>query len=196
MSDPADPILRDIPDRIETARLLLRAPRMDDGPAMYAAIEAAREHLRPWMMWAATDEPEAVVIANTRRAAARFVTRERLRFLMFLADGTTLIGSSGLNPDWAAGSFEIGYWVRPEYEGRGYVSETVRALVAFAFTQLDAARVEIMCHAHNVRSAAVAQCCGFTLEARMRYASRDPQGALRDDLVYGLLRAEWEGLHA
>lgn len=195
MTAPLTPILRDVSDHIETARLRLRAPRFGDGPAVYAAIEAARDHLRPWMAWAAADEPEAQVIANTRQAAVRFATRERLRFLIFLADGETLIGSSGLKPDWDAGSFEIGYWVRPEDEGQGYVSETVRALAGFAFTHLDAARVEIMCHAHNTHSAAVAARCGFTLECRMRHASRDPQGKLRDDLVYGLLRDEWTAQH-
>src|SRR5262249_23649796 len=83
--------------------------------------------------------------------------------------------------------FEIGYWVRRTREGQGYVSEAVRGLARFALRTLGAQRVEIHCSHRNERSQRVAERCGFTLDARLRNQAREPDGTLRDTLVYSLV---------
>ena len=60
--------------------------------------------------------------------------------------------------------FEIGYWCRRGETGKGYVSEGVAALAELALGRLGGARVEIRCDDLNLRSAAVAERCGFALE--------------------------------
>jgi RimJ/RimL family protein N-acetyltransferase len=197
MSIPDDPILFDFPDSIETERLVLRAPRPGDGPALNEAVCASLEHLRPWMPWASAapsiEESESLV----RQGAARWLRREDL-WLMIIrkADGLWLGGTGLHRIRWDVPRFEIGYWVRPEAEGKGYVSETVHALTGFAFDTLQAARIEIRCDALNTRSAAVAKRCGYTLEGCLRSYSRSTTGELRDDLIFAMLRADWQAAPA
>ncbi|MGH2900558.1 MAG: GNAT family N-acetyltransferase, partial [Solirubrobacteraceae bacterium] len=97
-------------------------------------------------------------------------------------------GGTGLHRmNWAVPQFEIGYWVRRTHEGQGYVSESVRALSRFALATLAAQRVEIHCSHRNARSQRVAERCGFVLEARLRNHLREPDGELRDTMIYSLV---------
>ncbi|UPK45542.1 GNAT family N-acetyltransferase [Paenibacillus pabuli] len=62
-------------------------------------------------------------------------------------------------------SWEIGFAVLPEYEGKGYGSEATSLLLQFAFQKLQAHKVVGMCNSQNVRSAALMQHVGMTQEA-------------------------------
>ena len=89
--------------------------------------------------------------------------------LLFLKGTGTLVGSSGLHRiDWEVPKFEIGYWCRTGFTGRGYVTEAVRGISAFAFDVLGARRVEIRCDSRNLPSARGAERAGFRLEGELR----------------------------
>src|SRR5439155_26392661 len=107
------------------------------------------------------------------------------------ADGQ-LLGGAGLHPrDWAARGFEIGYWLRPDATGQGYTREAAAALTRLGFDTLEAERVVIRCDAENTRSARVAESLGYALEGRLRHDARTPAGALRDTLLFSMIRAEY-----
>jgi RimJ/RimL family protein N-acetyltransferase len=96
-----------------------------------------------------------------------------------------LLGSVAMHPtDWRIPSFEVGYWIGAPYEGRGYVSEAVRMVTELAFDHLGAQRVAIRCDAANERSAAVARRCGYICEGTFRSDHREPDGRLRDTMVF------------
>ncbi len=183
----SDPILIEVPEKIETERLLLLAPRAGVGPALNEAIHETAEQLQRWMPWAQTlptvDETEAVV----RRQLAAFVLREDLPYQIYSREpqGRRLLGAMGLHRfDWAARRFEIGYWLRRSSEGQGLMSEAVNGLVAMAFVQLRARRLEIRCDERNARSRAVAERCGFQLESVMQAQAVDVAGEPRNTCVY------------
>lgn len=85
---------------------------------------------------------------------------------------------------------EIGYWLRPDVEGRGFVSEMVKLMTGFAFAHLKAERIEIRCDAVNTRSAAVPRRLGFKEEALLRASRRNVDGTLSDTLVFAKTRAD------
>jgi len=182
-----DPILIDVPESLETERLLLAAPRPGLGVALSVAITESIGQLQPWMPWAqqapSWEESELVV----RRAQADFILRTNLNYQIYdrAVEGRRLLGGAGLHRiDWEARRFEIGYWVRASAQGQGYVSETVLALTQMAFEQLRARRVEIRMDDVNVRSRAVAERCGFELEGILRQDSLSPSGEPRSTCVY------------
>lgn len=182
-----DPVLIEVPEKIETQRLLLLAPRAGVGPALNEAIVETQEQLKRWMPWAqqlpTIDDTEAVV----RRQIAAFVLREDLPFQIYSreAQGRRLLGAMGLHRfDWAARRFEIGYWLRRSAQGQGFISEAVGGLAEMAFTQLRARRLEIRCDEANARSRAVAERCGFALESVMQSQAVNPAGELRNTCVY------------
>jgi RimJ/RimL family protein N-acetyltransferase len=129
--------------------------------------------------------------------AARFAQRSDLPMFVFAraTDGSTgrLIGGTGLHRfDWQVPRFEVGYWVRRSEQGRGLISEAVQTLVRFAFDALQARRVEIRMSSTNLRSRAVAERCGFTLEGVLRQDSIGVDGAPRDTVVYSRVRGAEE----
>jgi len=184
-----DPLLIDVPSEIRTERLLIRPPRMGDGPAINAAVNESQAELEPWMPWAQEPQTLAASELYARRSAADFLGRQNLNLLLFLRNGRDLVGSSGLHRiDWTVPRFEIGYWCRTSLAGKGYIREAVAALTRLAFTHLGAARVEIRMDALNERSWRVAERCGFVLEGTLQHDSRSPSGELRDTRIYALTR--------
>ena len=186
-----DPLLIDIPEELETERLIVRVARPGDGPAMNAAIAESMAELQPWMPWAKTlptvDESEA----HSRKAHAKFHAREDLTYRGWSKEsGEFLVGSGLHRINWAVPKFEIGYFVRTSMAKRGYVTEVVRAMEALAFETLNAERVEIRCDDANVNSWRVAERCGFNLEGVLRRNSRGTDGSVRDTRVYAKVRAD------
>ena len=194
MSAPQDPVLIDVPERLDGERTLLFAPRAGLGAEMAVVITQSLSHLRPWMPWAQdapTAESSELVV---RRMQADFITRRDLCFQIYArrADGSPgrLLGGTGLHRiDWTLRRFEIGYWIRPEAAGQGHVSEAVRLLTALAFDVLGARRVEIRCDPRNVKSRAVAERCGFELEGVLRNNVLGVDGHARDTCVYARITA-------
>lgn len=187
-----DPLLIEVPERIETERLVLRCLRAGDGPAVNEAVCESLEELRPYMPWAQTppslDESEALC----RRSQARFRLREDLVFAMFERSGGSegrYVGGSGLHRiAWDVRQFEIGYWRRSACRGQGFVTEAVHALARLAFDTLAARRVEVRMDDHNERSWRVAERAGFTLEGTLRNNSLTPHGVPRSTRVYARVR--------
>ena len=83
---------------------------------------------------------------------------------------------------------EIGYWVRKQFAGQGYVTEAVNAVTDFAFRVFEAKRVEIRMDDDNVLSSRVAERCGFELEGILRNERRKLDGSLGNTRVYSKVR--------
>jgi RimJ/RimL family protein N-acetyltransferase len=189
----AEPLLIDVPERIATARLLLRCPRPGDGARLNAAVAESLSALRPWMPWAQSAPTLQDSELQCRRMHARFAAREDLVFFVFERDGDggegAFVGGSGLHRiDWSVPRFEIGYWRRTGCEGRGLITEAVVALSRMAFDTLGACRVEIRMDARNERSVRVAERAGFGLEGVLRRDSVDVAGHARDTRVHARVR--------
>jgi RimJ/RimL family protein N-acetyltransferase len=74
--------------------------------------------------------------------------------------------------------------------GRGLAAHALRALVAFAFTELAIPRLHLFVEPSNVASARTAESAGFCREATLRGWERI-DGEQRDADCYSLLRVEW-----
>ncbi|MFD2763416.1 GNAT family N-acetyltransferase [Micromonospora eburnea] len=109
---------------LTTDRLVLRP-----WPAEEAAVAAAGERCPHW----AADFP-----GEADRMIAGRLTREPERphghYLMIERDTGLAVGGIGLKWPPTAGAVEFGYGVAPSRRCRGYTTEAVRALVAYALT--------------------------------------------------------------
>jgi RimJ/RimL family protein N-acetyltransferase len=180
-----------VPEAIETERLLIRCPKLEDVPAMYAAVRESLPALAPWMPWATPDYSLEGAEENLRGALAKFITRRDLRYHAHDKATGELIVASGLHSiDWKVPKVEIGYWCRTSRTGKGYVAETVRALTKLAFDELGVVRVEIQCDDRNERSYRVAERCGFILEGTLKHDAKAPDGSLCSTRVYALTRVK------
>lgn len=189
------PCLIPVPEEVRGEKVLLRPYREEDAPALWEAIEESRRDLEPWLPWVRSYDRPDVALESVIRHKARWLLREDLTMGIFDPSAGRLLGGTGLHRiDWTTRKFEIGYWLRSSAQGKGYVTDAVRALTRTAFDLLDAARVEIRMDARNERSRRVPERLGFTHEATLRRSMRDGDGHLRDTHVYALIREEYERL--
>lgn len=164
-----NPSLIEFPEEFTTERLLIRKPLPGDGKAVYDAIQASLNELKPWMVWAHTNQSEQDVEANICDSIAKFITREDLRLHLFNKETGEFIGSSGLHRiNWDVPKFEIGYWIDTRHTGRGYITEATEAITEFAFNELNAKRVEIRCDSLNIKSRAIPEKLCFKLEGILK----------------------------
>ena len=85
------------------------------------------------------------------------------------AEHKTFIGAAGLNNlDRTNGKAEIGFWLLPNYWGKGYASEAIGAIVAHAFEAMSLHRLEAHVETENVRSRRTLEKTGFQYEATLR----------------------------
>ncbi len=166
----------------------------EDAAGIFALVCANREHLGQWLPWVESTHEEA----DTRRflEQVRANRAEGRTAAYSLRAGGRLAGLIGLHDiDAANGTAQIGYWLAAEFEGRGWMTRAVRALLDMAFRSLALDRIEIRCAAGNLRSQAIPKRLGFTYEGTLRGGQRLHGGRV-DLRIYGLLREEWERLRA
>ena len=68
---------------------------------------------------------------------------------------------------------KVGYTISPVYQGKGYATEAVAALVDYAFDVLEADVVRAYASADNAASIRVAEKVGLTLMERMEHRNGD-----------------------
>ena len=167
---------------------VLRRHTVDDAAELYAAVDANRDRLDPWMPW--TEQTRSV---EDQRTWLETVTAnpKDLAGCGVYVDGVFAVGI-GLHQDEFGVACEIGYWNVREWEGRGLVTRAVLALMAIAFDELGFHRVFIRAGPGNVRSRAVPERLGFVEEAVLREEARGAAaGGFHDLVVYGMLEDEW-----
>ena len=167
--------------------LELRALSEADAAEVHALVEANRQHLAPWLPWAADQQLEGT--RNYLRTAEQKRGQGEALDCAIVLDGR-IAGCAGfaiIDPHARMGM--IGYWLAREHEGRGMITRAVRALVEHGFGELGLHRAEIRVATDNARSRAVPERLGFTQEGILREA--DNVGDRYVDLVvYGLLATD------
>jgi hypothetical protein len=187
-----NPVLLDIPDHLETDRLVVRAPRPGDGPMVHASILETLEDLRRFpasLPWAIGVQAVENSEEFCRRGAANWLLRADLPMLIFKRGSGEHAGNCGLHRfDWQTRVFEIGWWCRKSCQGQGFITEAAAALTDFAFSRLGARRVWCMGDEENVRSWRVAERLGFVFEGTLKSERCDPDGTRRSMRVYATTR--------
>jgi RimJ/RimL family protein N-acetyltransferase len=86
---------------------------------------------------------------------------------------------------------EIGFVFHPDYGGRGYATEAAEALLSFGFSTFGFHRIFSRCDADNAASYKLMERLGMRREAHFRQNEMF-KGKWGDELVYALLKSEWE----
>lgn len=146
--------------------------------------------LYEWLPWESFESAEATLPFLTRFAEGRGADNRRL-FGLWL-DGTLVGGTLFPTINARAGTAELGVFLAREARGQGVVTQTVEAMIAWAFETRGLRRLEWRCSPGNAASRAIPQRLGFTHEGTLRQVFQ-----VREDLhdleVWSLLRHEWRG---
>jgi ribosomal-protein-serine acetyltransferase len=85
---------------------------------------------------------------------------------------------------------EIGYWLGADFEGKGLMTRGVKALINYAFFEMGLNRLEIRTNINNLKSRAIPERLGFTLEGVLGQEVR-LHGKSQDMALYALLQQDW-----
>ena len=83
-------------------------------------------------------------------------------------------------------SVELGYWLRREKTGQGFMTEAARSVITWAFSRLNTHRVRVAAATDNHASLGVIRRLGFRFEGISREAERC-HGRWLDHAVFALL---------
>lgn len=179
--------------RIETERLVLHGLSPVFAEAFHRTIEANLAHLSRSMHWAVS-EPIERRIETLRGLRAAFDQGRDFPYFIFAKERPEeLVGGTGLHPRVGGRALEIGYWLAKAHVGKGYVQEAAGALTRVAVELHECLRVEIHCDPLNERSASVARRLGYTHDATLRKRLLEPDGTLRDTMIWSILAEEVPG---
>jgi RimJ/RimL family protein N-acetyltransferase len=139
---------------LETERLVLRAPRHEDVKAIAMLPNdrrIAENTARIPFPYRLSDAQDFIDQVNRPGS--------EIAFLITLADGTVM-GACGLafverQPP------ELGYWLGVPHWGKGYATEAVRAVIDYAFTDLDHEAMASSARVTNPGSRRILEKCGF-----------------------------------
>ena len=138
---------------LETKRLALRMPRLEDAKTMVALANdrrIAENTARIPHPYKLADAEGFIGGANKGAADAVF--------LITLHD-RTIIGACGVTA--LDDQAELGYWLGVPYWGKGYATEALHAVIDYAFTDLGHEAVNAGARVTNPASRRVLEKCGF-----------------------------------
>jgi len=160
------------PQPIETERLLLRRSRPEDA----ATISAYRSdpNVNRQQGWERTDLEG--VLADIVEMSGRSPGEPGgwVQFTVEERGGGRIVGDVGLSvADGEPGVIKVGYTIDPAFQGLGYATEAIRALVEYAFETLGAEVVRAHASAENAPSIRVAEKIGMRLVERFEHREGD-----------------------
>ena len=173
-----------LPERWETARLVLRPWREDDAAALYRW--ASDPEIGPAAGWVPhRDEADSLEVL-------RHVLMAENTWAVTIRGSDEPLGSFGVFPtDFSGGGAqpEIGYWLARPYWGQGYIPEAVRAALKLCF-EAGASAVWISHFPKNEKSHRVVEKCGFRYVADEGFACAD--GVTRPARYHVIERKDWK----
>jgi ribosomal-protein-alanine N-acetyltransferase len=86
---------------------------------------------------------------------------------------------------------EIGYMILPEYSGKGYVTEAIKAILDYGFNQINLHSIEAVIDPENYASERVLQKLGFVKEAHI-LENELWEGKFWDTVIYSLLKRNYK----
>lgn len=173
---------------LNTPRLILREFRQSD----FEAVREYENNLETHRFERAIPENAAI---QTQLDNALTWTRENPRihywFAIALPPEDIVRGRLSLSLNIAdIREWEIGWTIHFNYWGKGYATEAVKRVLAFAFGELHAHGVVAFCNVLNTASVRVMSKIGMQQDGRLR-ESRWWNGGWQDEFVYAILDRDW-----
>ena len=166
-----------------TESLLLRQLQDVDAVEIFSALDSQREYFRQWLPF--VDYTRSV---EDSRIFVRSVT-EGSELVFSIRLNGVFIGLIGFKETDIHGRHtEIGYWLKEEFQGHGYMTAATDRLVRFAMDEQGIGEVFIKCAVGNGRSRRIPLRLGFEFRHIERNGEQLSDGSFRDVEVFSVRR--------
>ena len=185
--------------RLETERLIIRPWQESDRQVFHRLNR--EDEIMEFFPFRRTPEQADVVMDKLNSMIAEhgfgFTALERKK------EGDCIgfcgLSRTDLEPFFPDGSVEIGWRLLPETWGKGYVTESARRLLAFAFEELKLAEVVSFAVHNNHRSLAVMQRIGMQRDPARDFdhpGVPDTHTDMKRHVTYAISRRQWQEMTA
>jgi RimJ/RimL family protein N-acetyltransferase len=138
---------------LETERLILRAPRLDDAKAVARLANdrrIAENTARIPHPYRLADAEDFIAEVNTGNSKVAYV----------ITSGGDLVGWCGL-AELRGPALDLSYWIGAPFRGNSYATEAARTLIDHAFTNLGHETIQARARVTNSASRCVLEKCAF-----------------------------------
>ena len=174
---------------LETERLLLRRVSKSDANEVME-LRGNPETMKFVPRPLVTNREEA--LAHIAMIEEKIVNNIGINWAITLKGNPKLIGIIGhyrIQPE--NHRCEIGYMILPEYNGKGIVTEAIKALLIYGFYDLQMHSIEAVIDPENHASERVLQKNGFVKEAHF-IENEYYNGKFYDSVIYSLLKRNFK----
>lgn len=131
-------------------------------PALFAQIDRHREYLNQYVQWARFTQSPKDTQDFLQRCEQGIAEGKTFVWTIFYQQQA--VGTISFNApiDWQNRTVYFGYWLSPEAQGKGIVSQAIEVLIQATKQNFD--HYILKCAVHNHKSNNVAKRCGFQFE--------------------------------
>ena len=182
-------ILIDVPEKLETERLILRCPALGDGSKYLDFASECFNETKQWFgPWAGETPNQSQCEALVRTLQIDFIRRAELNYFVFLKGSDEIMGRAFVSKlDWKVRKGMLGYWTRTSRHREGLGYEVLQALKRLIFDSLHFRRLDALIDPRNEASQKLAEKAGFQFEGRLKNYTKDNFGILHDFLSYSII---------
>jgi RimJ/RimL family protein N-acetyltransferase len=179
-----------------TPRTIIRRFREDDGEAVYQLVYPNLSWLADFgSPWNASIHTLADAQGYVRIQLAGWLKQEAYGFGVWDKDQARLIGLLHLDRiDWQLPKAELAFFVAPEFSRKGFMTEVLFKVIAFAFEELGLEKIKLSLDVDNYAGQRLARKCGFRREGDLRMERRKPGGELVDMLLMAAYATDFVAL--
>lgn len=176
--------------RIETDRLILRPFVTEDAESMYRnwASDPAVTKFLSWPTYKSVDTAHEILEIWTKQYADPTFYQWAIELKEL---GQPMGSISVVSHDDRVDMAEIGFCIGKNWWGQGIMTEAMKAVMEYLFTEVGVQRIEAGHDPNNPASGAVQRKCGLKYEGTLRRRIRSNQG-ITDVAWYAILKEEWE----
>ncbi|WP_299956670.1 GNAT family N-acetyltransferase [uncultured Modestobacter sp.] len=162
------------------------------------ALATAASDGRLWDLWYTSVPTPQGMAADVAAKIAQRDAGTMLPFAVRRNDTGAVVGvTTYCNVDAETPRLEIGYtWTAASAQRTGVNAESKLLLLGHAFDVLGCLAVEFRTHWHNQQSRTAIARLGAKQDGVLRNHRRQPDGSLRDTVVFSILDTEWPAVRA
>ena len=169
--------------------LFLKELETEDAEYIFKAVDSQREYLGKWLPFVEFTKSVKDSLDYVNSVVTMPEECKEWQFAIFC--GNDFAGLAGFKgTDRLNRKSEIGYWLSEEFQGRGIITDSVRALINFGFSELNLNRIQIKCAPENVKSNNIPKRLGFSFEGVERDSEFVHEGVFRDANVWSLVKKD------
>ncbi len=163
----------DLNQKLEGERIYLQKPEVSFEFAlkMFKVVDANRDFVIPWLAWALPEITQSAEddFSYALEADKAWKNGERFEYVIYNKENKDFLGTIALikRGNEKNKAFEIGYWLKKDAQGNGYIQEAIK-LVENEFFSNGIIRLTIRADVENEKSNNVAKKAGYTFEGTLK----------------------------